>query len=69
MYAAVLRLPRPHLPPASTTHHAPLDENTLHGADVTRPTPFFQRRMYSDSDDEGSYTAIDCDARLAYAAR
>jgi hypothetical protein len=69
VYAAILRLPRPHLPLGSTTHRAPLDEDMLHGADVTKPTPFFQRHVYSDSDDEGSYTAIDRDARLAYAVR
>lgn len=68
VYAAVLRLPRPHLPLASTmTHHAQLDEDTLQSAELTRPTPFFQRHVYSDSDDEGSYTAMERDARLAYA--
>ena len=66
--AAILRLPRPHLPLASTTtNHAPLDEDTLQGADLTRPTPFFRRHVYSDSDDEDSYTAMDRDARLVYA--
>ena len=50
-----------------TSHHAPLDEDTLLGTDLTRPIPFFQRHVYSDSDDEGSYTAMDRDARLAYA--
>ena len=69
LYSAILRLPRPHLPLGSTTHHAPLGEDPLHGAEVTRPTPFFQRHMYSDSDDDGSYTAIDRDTRLAYAVR
>ena len=68
MYAAILRLPRPHLPLASTmTHDPPLDEDTLQGTELTRPTPFFQRHVYSDSDDEGSYTAMERDERLAYA--
>ena len=51
------------------THHAPLDEDTLQSFDLTRPTPFFQRHVYSDSDDEGSYTAMGRDALLAYAVR
>lgn len=68
MYATILRLPRPHLPLASTmTHHSPLDEDALKSVELTRPTPFFQRHVYSDSDDEGSYTVIGRDARLAYA--
>ncbi|KAI0288543.1 hypothetical protein BC826DRAFT_1107677 [Russula brevipes] len=70
VYAAVLRLPRPYFAPSSkTTHPAPLIEGTLQGAGLTKPTPFFQRHVYSDSDDEGSYTAMDRDARLAYAVR
>jgi hypothetical protein len=49
------------------THHSPLDEDALKSVELTRPTPFFQRHVYSDSDDEGSYTVIGRDARLAYA--
>ncbi|KAH9985984.1 hypothetical protein BJV74DRAFT_946145 [Russula compacta] len=65
VYAAVLRLPRPHLAPSSTTHAAPPADDMLQGTDLMRPTPFFQRHVYSDSDDEASYTAMDRDARLA----
>ena len=37
-------------------------EDTLQGTDLTRPTPFFQRPVYSDSDDD---TVMDRDAHLA----
>jgi len=67
LYAAVLRLPRPHhVPPSTATHFAPLVEDELQGVEVLKPMPFFQRNVYSDSDEEGSYTAMDRDARLAY---
>ena len=47
------------------THRALRVDDTLQGADLTRPTPFFQRLVYSDSDDEGSYTVMERDAHLA----
>jgi hypothetical protein len=34
--------------------------------DMTKPVPFSHRYLYSDSDDEGSYTVTDHDIRLAY---
>jgi hypothetical protein len=33
---------------------------------MTKPVPFSHRYLYSDSDDEGSYTVTDHDIRLAY---
>ena len=47
------------------TYRASRVEDMLQGTNLTRPTPFFQRPVYSDSDDEGSYTVMDRDTHLA----
>ena len=65
MHAAVLRLPRPHLAQPSV-HDAPLVGVNMEGNDLTKPTPFSRRNLFSDSDDEDSYTAVDHDRRLVY---
>ncbi|KAI9507443.1 hypothetical protein F5148DRAFT_1205043 [Russula earlei] len=68
LYASILRMPRPyHVLPSATTNHAPPAEDTLeeNEPELTKPMPFFQRNVYSDSDDEGSNTVMDRDARLA----
>jgi hypothetical protein len=46
------------------TCRAPRVDDTLQETDLTKPTPFFQRPVYSDSDEEDSYAVIDRDALL-----
>ncbi|KAH9083360.1 hypothetical protein EDB83DRAFT_2538792 [Lactarius deliciosus] len=62
VHTAFLRLPRP-LPQAHSS--APSRSDGPNRSDLTKPTPFSHRHLYSDSDDEGSYTVIDHDVRLA----
>lgn len=61
VHTAVLKLPRP-LPHA----HSALPSDGLNRSELTKPVPFANRYLYSDSDDEGSYTVTDHDVRLAY---
>ena len=61
VHTAVLKLPRP-LP---HVHSAPPGDG-LNRSELTKPVPFANRYLYSDSDDEGSYTVTDHDVRLAY---
>ncbi|KAH9171981.1 hypothetical protein EDB89DRAFT_2174254 [Lactarius sanguifluus] len=62
VHTAFLRLPRP-LPQAHSS--APSRSDGPNRSDLTKPTPFSHRYLYSDSEDEGSYTVIDHDVRLA----
>ncbi|KAI9437708.1 hypothetical protein H4582DRAFT_1957102, partial [Lactarius indigo] len=62
VHTAFLRLPRP-LPQAHSS--APSRSDGPNRSDLTKPTPFSYRHLYSDSDDEGSYTVFDHDVRLA----
>ncbi|KAH9055046.1 hypothetical protein EDB87DRAFT_1580073 [Lactarius vividus] len=62
VHTTFLKLPRP-LPQAHSS--APSRGDGPNRTDLTKPTPFSHRHIYSDSDDEGSYTVIDHDVRLA----
>jgi hypothetical protein len=67
VYAAVLRLPRPHLAqPSTPVHDTPLVRDKLKANVLTKPTPFSHRNLISDSEDDDSYTTVDHDRRLAY---
>jgi hypothetical protein len=61
VHTAVLKLPRPY----PHAYSAPRDDG-LNRSELTKPVPFANRYLYSDSDDEGSYTVTDHDVRLAY---
>ncbi|KAI0267154.1 hypothetical protein BC834DRAFT_969170 [Gloeopeniophorella convolvens] len=65
IYTAVLKLPRPYFKAESSraTQAGP-EGDAQNDADLTKPMPFPQRHLYSDSDDEGAYAAADNDARL-----
>ena len=61
MHTAFLKLPRPY----PHAYSAPRGDEPIRD-DMTKPVPFSHRYLYSDSDDEGSYTVTDHDVRLAY---
>ncbi|KAI9455337.1 hypothetical protein BJY52DRAFT_1280457, partial [Lactarius psammicola] len=61
VHTAFLKLPRPYPPVHSS---APRGDGP-NRSDLTKPIPFSHRHLYSDSDEEGSYTVIDHDVRLA----